>query len=96
MVDSLIFNLYSRHKSNDKNKIHNSVYQASGISTDYMGIGSGKSDSDPFTGSVALNPTGPNEVGAFIQAIEKLLKNKEFFKNLQKLLSYNDSDQNKL
>lgn len=69
------------------------MYQASGISTDHLvGMGSGKSDGDRFAGSIALNPTGPSEVGAFINAIEKLLKDKEFFKNLQKLLAFNDSD----
>jgi hypothetical protein len=45
---------------------------------------------------VALHPSGPGEVHAFIQSIERLLKDREFFKNLETLMSYNDSDQNKL
>ena len=56
MIDSLIFNLYSKHKAHDKTKIHNSLYQASLGSVNYgsNAYGSGKyGESGAFSGSLA-------------------------------------------
>ncbi|KAM3126815.1 hypothetical protein pb186bvf_021089 [Paramecium bursaria] len=85
IIDGLLFNIYSKNKSIDRAKIHQSIYQISSI-----GLQS------KFQESMAPQQALALEAKNFVRALEKLAVSTEFFESLEVLLNLNDSDANKL
>lgn len=85
MVDSLIFNLYSKNKSVDRARVHQQIYLSQ----------NSQMQSRNILESMA-NQHIVFEVKAFVKAIEILATSQDFFDSLDNLLHCNDSDQNKL
>ncbi|CAD8151801.1 unnamed protein product [Paramecium octaurelia] len=87
LIDGLIFNLYSKNKSSDRAKIHQSLYQTSQQSQ--LAQQSGKI-------MESIGNYVPLDVKVFVKALERMATSFEFFESLDIMMNYNDADQNKL